>query len=207
MYRNDDDAARYRADAATAEAERLRQENERMRMAMQAPPTMPMYHALPTDTVYKMDVRGMPLQERARIAQHTLRPFPVIATVLLNFISFGLFGLIHFGMMHDRMPRAADNDPSSGKAIGYQFIPYYNLYWVFFNSLRLCDRLTLQFRLRAQQDHAPRGLMMATCVCSVIPYVNILALLFLWPITAGVLQASVNRAAQLPPQAWDSTHY
>ena len=95
------------------------------------------------------------LAERARLAAHSLRPFPVWLVGVLNLITFGLFPFIHFGLMHDKLPKAASNDPSAGKAIGFQFIPYYNLYWIFFQSLRLCDRLTLQLKLRGRQDRAP----------------------------------------------------
>jgi hypothetical protein len=210
MYRDDQDAARLRADAATREAERLRQENYQMRHAIVAQqPVMPTYVAMPADMIYKhADIRMLPLQERARLAQHRLTPFPVAATMILNFITLGLFGIIHFGSMHDRLPQAAANDPSSGKSIGFTFIPYFNLYWVFFNCLRLTDRLTLQFRLRGLPMTGPRGMVMATCILGVIPYVNILiAFPIMWTIAVGMLQSTVNKVAALPPNSWDPTTY
>jgi hypothetical protein len=108
-------------------------------------------------------------------------------------------------MQHDRMPRAAHNDPSAAKAIGFQFIPYYNLYWTFFNALRLCDRLTLQLKLRGLRERAPRGMVLAACILTVIPYVNMIAIPILWTIAACMLQSTVNRVASLSPMAWDAT--
>ncbi|HEU4727535.1 MAG TPA: hypothetical protein VFT22_06595, partial [Kofleriaceae bacterium] len=135
MYRDDQEAQQQRLEATAREAERLRKENESMRLAvgrMQvAGPGTTL--ALPPGAVYTLvDMRSLPLEERARLAMHALRPFPVWLVGLLNVLTFGLFPFIHFGLMHDRLPRAAHNDPSAGKAIGYQFIPYYNLYWIFF---------------------------------------------------------------------------
>jgi hypothetical protein len=210
MYQDDKEAMYQRADAATREAERLRRENEAMRNAMvvqqHVPPT---FAVLPPTMVYPhLDVRSLPLPERARLAQHSLKRFPVAATIILNWLTLGIFGFFHFSLMHDRMPAAASNDPSGGKAVGFQFIPYFNLYWIFFNSRRLCDRLNLQFRLRGQPDQAPKGAMTAACIFTVIPYIGwLLGYLFMWPIAAGRLQAAVNRAAELPQGSWDPTVY
>ena len=86
--------------------------------------------ALPHNYVYTMpDVRMLPLEERARLAVHDVKPFPVWLAGVLNVLTFGLFSVIHFGRLHDRLPRASQNDPSTARAIGFQFIPYYNLYW------------------------------------------------------------------------------
>jgi hypothetical protein len=207
MYRDDQEALHARVDSVEREAEQLRKENEAMRRAVASQPS----HAVSTlamtpDRVYSaLDPRRLPLEERARLAQHALRPFPVWVVGVLNVLTFGLFPMIHFGLMHDRLPRAASNDPSSGKAIGFQFIPYYNLYWMFFSALRLSDRLTLQFRIRGLQGAAPRGVVLAACICSVIPYVNILMLPILWTIAACMLQATVNEIAALPLDSWDAS--
>jgi hypothetical protein len=207
IYRDDQEALRQRLDGTEREAEQLRKENEAMRAVVgrQVAPNTTL--ALPPSAVYTLvDIQALPLEERARLAVHALRPFPVWLVGILNLLTFGLFPMIHFGMMHDKLPRAAHNDPSAGKAIGYQFIPYYNLYWIFFSSLRLCDRLSLQLRLRGLQARAPRGLVLAACVVSVIPYVNVLiAFPVLWTIAACMLQSTVNQVASLRATEWDAT--
>ncbi|HUJ59164.1 MAG TPA: hypothetical protein VLX92_11750 [Kofleriaceae bacterium] len=207
MYRDDGEALLRKAESAAAEAERLERENVAMRaevariQAGRVPTTFGM--AFP---VYQLrDVAMLPLGERARLAQHAVRPFPVWLVGILNVLTLGLFPLIHFGMLHDRLPRAAHNDPSAGKAIGFQFIPYFNLYWIFFSALRLCDRLTLQAKLRRQPFGAPRGLVVAACVLTVIPYINFfIGIPIVWTIAVCLLQSTVNKVAALDPAVWDA---
>jgi hypothetical protein len=208
-YRDDQEALHQRLEGVEREAERLRRENEAMRVAVggvHAPPAVGMTFALPPGAVYRLvDVQNLPLEERARLAAHTVRPFPAWAVAVLNVVTLGLFPLIHFGLQHDRMPRAVENDPGAGKAIGFTFIPYYNFYWIFFNALRLCDRLDLQLKLRARPERSPRGLVLAACILSVIPYVNLVIGPILWTIVACFLQSTINRVAALSPTDWDAT--
>ncbi len=196
MYRDDSDAIRERVHVLDREAELLRRQNEAIRQ-----------HNLMLQRSYGRggDVYRVPAEllapaERAVLAHHQIRStFPAWATGILNLISFGLFGLIHFGMMQDRLPRAAHDDPSAGKSIGFAFIPYYNLYWMFFSSLRFTDRMNLQFRLRGLPDGIPRGLVMASCICSMIPYVNIVTMPILWTVTVVLMQMAANRLARMEP--------
>jgi hypothetical protein len=207
MYRDDQEALRYRLDGVSREAEQLRKENQAMRaavgnLAVEVPSST---LALPAGAVYSVvDVRSLALAERARLAQHSLQRFPVWLVGLLNLVTFGVFPLIHFGLMHDKLPRAAHDDPSAAKAIGFQFIPGFSLYWIFFNSLRLCDRLTLQLRLRDRYAAAPRGIVLAACIVTVIPYVNVF-MPILWTIAVCLLQSTVNEVAELKRSEWDAT--
>lgn len=220
MYREDQEALEQRASAAAREAERLRRENEAMRAAMGAqaaayPYGQPYGYGQPSSLsiapsiLYapNFDVRNLPVQERARLSYHQLSRFPVWAMAVLNIVTLGLFPLIHFSLMHDKLPRAAADDPSGGKALGFSFIPYFNIfYWLFFNSLRLCSRLTLQFKLRGLPDRAPRAMVLTATIFGAIPYVNLLiGIPIMWTIAAPMLQASVNRIAALPPTQWDGT--
>lgn len=208
-----------RADAATEEAERLRRENNALRQAMTAPqyaypyPQQPMMMpplgmigaAYPAHVIYQGDVRMLPLQERARLSQHTLSSFPTAVVVLLHIFTFGLFNWIHFGLKHDALPKAAADDPGAGKAIGFHLIPFFNLYWNFFQPLRLCDRLDLQAKLRGLPPVAPRGLVMACCIMMLIPLANYIALLIMWPIASGMTQSAINKIAAMPPSTFDAT--
>lgn len=222
MYRNDQDALLARADEATKEADKLRRENEQMRAAMAQAPQQPGYgYALPPpfgmvpayqsmspQVIYgeHFDPRMLPVNERARLAAHTVRRFPVWAIALLYIVTLGIFPLIHFGLLHDRMPSAAHDDPSAGKAIGFQFIPVFWMYWIFFSTLRLNDRLTLQLRLRGVGSRAPRGYLIATCVMSVIPYIGwFIGAPIMWLIAVCLLQSKVNQVASLPATQWDAT--
>jgi hypothetical protein len=125
----------------------------------------------------------------------TLTPLPVAVVILLHFVTCGIFPTIWFGLMHGKLPKTRPDDPSAGQAVGFMFIPFFNLYWVFFSYIRLCDRIDEQ---RIRHGLAPnnlRGLAIATCIVIVIPYVNLLGALILDPIFFGVLQATANELA------------
>ena len=123
------------------------------------------------------------------------------AVVLLNYVTLGIFNLIWFGLMHDKMPKIRHDDPSAGKAIGFMFIPFFNLYWMFFMYCRLCDRIAEQRELRGLPGESLRGLAIAACVVSLIPYVGCCVGPFImWPIFVGMLQAKVNELVQVTQQ-------
>lgn len=95
---------------------------------------------------------------------HRLGEFPVWAVVLLTiFVPF--FALIWLGLMHDQMPKHRQDDPSGGKAIGFGFIPFFNIwYWNFFSYPRLVLRVNEQ-RLAAGLPPANlSGLATTLCV-------------------------------------------
>jgi hypothetical protein len=78
---------------------------------------------------------------------HQLTSFPVAAVILLHYITCGIFSLIWLNLMHGKLPRVRSDDPSAGRAIGFCFIPFYNLYWIFFTYRRLCLRIDEQRNL------------------------------------------------------------
>jgi len=132
---------------------------------------------------------------------HCLETFSVSGTMVLQIVTSGIFPLIWFGLMHGKMPRTRPDDPSAGKAIGFMFIPFFNLYWVFFSYLRLCDRINDQRRMRGLAPTAPRGMAIASTIAMLIPYVNILVgALILRPIFVGMLQGSVNELVAVTAQ-------
>ena len=146
------------------------------------------------------DITSIGPAERQLLGEHHLESFPVWAAGILHLATFGLFSLVFYGIQQGRMPRAAHDDPTTGKAIGFQFIPFFNVYWLFFNTLRLCDRITLQYRLRGRSDEAPRGLVLASSVCSVVGIFGfLLSLITLWPIATCLLQYRINRLVELGP--------
>ncbi|MEO7328466.1 MAG: hypothetical protein ABI193_07810 [Minicystis sp.] len=195
MFRSDRDALAQEVEDLRHEQERLRLENEAMAREIvvrrrDAP-------GLPSGlNLYKVGVGHLSAGEQAALQRHSLTTFPAWAAVLLHFVTFGLFPLIHFGLQHDRLPLVEKDDPSAGKAIGFTFIPYFNLYWIVFNTLRLTDRVNLQFRLRGQPDAVPRAFIAVASVIGVIPYLNILlGWTVFWPIVIFYLQRAVNELA------------
>jgi hypothetical protein len=72
---------------------------------------------------------------------HGLTSFPVPLVILPHYMTCGLFPLIWLNLMHGKLPRIRPDDPSAGKAVGFCFIPFFNLYWIFFTFRRLCLRI------------------------------------------------------------------
>jgi hypothetical protein len=67
-----------------------------------------------------------------------------------------------------------------GQAVGYMFIPFYNLYWIFAANLGLADAVDYTLGACNSPLRTPRGLITAACILQVIPYVNFLVAPFFW---------------------------
>lgn len=203
MFRSDRDALAQEVEDLRAEKERLAAENEAMRHDLLARRAVP--GARLTGNIYKDGVAHLGQGERLALARHSVESFPVWAAVVLHFLTFGLFSLIHFSRLHNRLPRAAQDDPTAGRAIGFSFIPYFHFYWHVFNPMRLADRINLQFRLRNLPDAVPRQLVVTAAVLGVIPYVNyFIGYTIVWPIAIAYLQRAVNQLAALPSDRLDT---
>jgi hypothetical protein len=147
------------------------------------------------------DVHQLPEQQRAQYMQHRLTSFPTWAAVALSAIPLVLFSLFLFptifiGLKHSDLPKIKHDDFTAGKAIGFMFIPFFNLYWQFRFWLSLADKINFQYRLREQPAPVPRGLILTMCILNVIPYVNILSFLFVLPVAVGFIQAAANGLAE-----------
>jgi hypothetical protein len=202
MFRSDRDALAQQVEEMREEQAQLRAQNDAMRHDLLARrQQLPEAHRGVGihGSVYKMGVAQLTAGDRAALAHHDIEAFPIWATLLLHYLTLGLFSVVHVSLLHDRLPQAERDDPSAAKAVGFSFIPYFNLYWMFFNSLRLADRLNLQLRLRGLPDAVPRGLIIACSVISMIPYLGwFLGVFFLWPIAVGYFRSAANTLAALP---------
>lgn len=199
MYRDEKDAMAHQVAALSKEADTLRADNEAMRQQLlalrQAGGGGPSSMALPYGSG---GVAHLSPGDRAALAHHNLTEFPVWAVAILHLMTFGLFSIIHFGLQHDKLPKAANNDPGAGEAIGFSFIPFFNLYWWFFNPLRLAERLNLQYQLRGEAPKAPTALMIACSVLTIIPWVNFfVGIPIMWTIGSCFLQSSINDLARM----------
>jgi hypothetical protein len=77
--------------------------------------------------------------------------------VVLSAVTIGIFGSVYLQLKQDRLPVVKPNDPSAVKAIGFLFIPFFNIYWYFVVWPRLVDRLNFQYRLRGRPAPIDRG--------------------------------------------------
>lgn len=126
-------------------------------------------------------------------AVHQLASFPVAVLILLHFFTLGIFSMVWLNLMHGRLPRIRQDDPSAARAIGFCFIPLFNLYWIFFTYRRLCVRLDEQRGLYGLPPSNLKGLATAACIFRIIPYLNVLlGFTILTPVFIGMVQSSVN---------------
>lgn len=139
--------------------------------------------------------RYYPMAVPAGAAAHELSGFSPGLVLLFHVLKLGVFSFVHFQLMHGRLPKLRPDDPSAGKAIGFMFIPVFNLYWVFFANLRLIDRIDEQRRFAGLPPTDARGLFITTMVLLFIPCVN-LAGLVVFLVYLARLQVGVNELVQ-----------
>jgi len=125
---------------------------------------------------------------------HHLKSFSVVGLILLHYLTFGIFSIIWLNAFHGKLPKVRSDDPSGGRAIGFCFIPFFNLYWIFFSFRRLCLRMDEQRALYGLAPGNLRGMATTACILQVIPYLNILiGYTITFPIFIGLMQSSVNQ--------------
>lgn len=191
VFRDDREAMRLENDALRRELDQTRRENHALRESV----SQLAGFKRPEDprSLYVKDPRTLTEGERVLLGEHGLRQFPPWLAALLHLITFGLFSVIHFGMMHGRLPRVAVDDPSSGRAVGLMFVPYWNFYWLFFSPLRLADRINLQFALRDDPRRVWKGPIVFGAVLSLFMYFVPVA----WLIAVYQTQKRVNELVAL----------
>jgi hypothetical protein len=100
------------------------------------------------------------------------------------------------------LPKRRPDDPGTGKAIGFMFIPFFNIYWICFFWTRLCTRINDERTRVGLPPTAPRQLVIAilwTYLGMFIPLLNILAIiaiLVMLVIVTIQIQQSLNGLAE-----------
>jgi hypothetical protein len=134
-------------------------------------------------------------EQREQYRRHGLNPFPTWLAVVLHFLTLGIFTFIAHGLKFSKLPVVKQNDFGTGKAIGFMFIPFFNIYWLFRFALGLTDRLNFQHKLRGLPPPVSRGLVLAACIVNLIPYIGLISFAILVPIVSGQWQSAANRLA------------
>jgi len=137
--------------------------------------------------------------ERVQILQSSIPIppiFPIWALIVLHYFTLGIFSIVWLNHYHDYLSRTKPDDPTSGRAIGFLFIPFYSLYWIFFTHLRLCERVDRDRQGVELPVHSLRSWALACSVIQIIPYINIFNYLFLYLCFAIPMQKSLNELAE-----------
>lgn len=200
VFRDDREALHAQNEELRREVEVLRAQ-QRALMAHVEAQSQPGAAAMPLAWrgVYREGPPPLSDGERVVFGQHRLVATSPGLVVALHLLTFGLYSIVHFGRMHDALPAIERDDPSAAKAIGFNFIPYFNLYWMFFSPLRLVDRINLQFQLRGEEAPISRQAVLVASITSLVlmlfPYFIPLA----WVFSAWQTQRAINRLVDLGP--------
>jgi len=153
-------------------------------------PVAPASAALPSTA---SDEKDFPAQPR-------LSELSPLLAVFLHVWTLGLFGLFYYPWLHSQLPKTRPDDPTGGRAFGFLFIPFFNLYWVFFCYGRLCLRISEQ---RAAHGLPPNRLHVLVTILGIgmillIPYgLNLFLWAWLSTVLVGLLQTNINELAQV----------
>ena len=138
-------------------------------------------------------------QEREAYKQNLLSPgMAPWVVVVLSAVTIGIFGTVYLQLKQSRLPVVKPNDPSAAKAIGFLFIPFFNLYWYFVVWRRLVDRLNFQYRLRGRPAPIDRGQMTAAQILALLGSILIFGQVVGWVwvlVFAAKIQSASNDLA------------
>lgn len=104
--------------------------------------------------------------------------FSLLFFLLLILLPFLRFAWVYhsWAALPEGLRARSDGTPvSPWGAVGWHFVPFYNLYWMFAQRSWLCDGLDRLARELELPRTAPRGLGIGSNILSLIPYVGMLA--------------------------------
>ncbi len=130
-----------------------------------------------------------------QLKQNQLSSFNPVVAIILTIVTFGIFPSIFYALKHGRLPRVKDNDPSAGKAVGFQFIPYFNIYWMFVVWPRLIDRINFQFRLRGRPSPISRSFVITTLILMFVLIGYLMAPVVIWQTQKAINELAAERGA------------
>lgn len=114
-------------------------------------------------------------------------------SVFFYLITFWIFGIFYYGFKHEDFPILKENDIWSGQAIWWMLIPVFNIYWRFIFRWKLIRRINLQYKVRKWNKPLSEDFITIVLVLWLIPWLNILIFLTLFPIIIYQVQNAINQ--------------
>jgi hypothetical protein len=168
VYRDEKIALAEQNQQLTEEVNRIREENEAMRLAIM----QRSLHAggVNEHVVYDANVRVLSPGDRVAYGQHQLKAFSPWVAMALHFCTFGLWSMFHFGRMHGGLPKLRQDDPDMAKSVWMFWVPYVNLWWMFFSPTRLIDRINFQYLIRGKEAPLTKTWVVLAGITSLLFY-------------------------------------
>jgi len=135
------------------------------------------------------------MRDQCRARGLYFHSYPVWVMVLLTILTLGIYAYFWLSHWHGVMPKRRNDDPGTARAIGFIFIPVFNLYWQFESLLRVSTRLDEELEAAGYVDRVPKELVRWMLILNFIPYLGLVSGLVLAPIAVGVYQSRVNLLA------------
>jgi hypothetical protein len=191
VYRDEKIALAEQNQQLTEEVNRIREENEAMRIAIM----QRNIHASSANehVVYDTNVRMVSPGDRVAYGQHQLRAFSPWAAMALHFCTLGIWSMFHFGRMHGSLPKLRQDDPDMAKSVWMFWVPYVNLWWMFFSPTRLIDRINFQYLIRGRQAPLTKTSAILAGITSLLFYFVPLV----WLVAIYQTQKAVNELVAL----------
>jgi len=98
---------------------------------------------------------------------------------------------------------------TAGKAVGFLFIPIYNIYWMFVSLKGLASDANYFLKQRRMNDKINEGLSTTTCVFNIIPYLNFISIIFInilvyqWADFYNTVVSNWDELSTMPVLDWE----
>ena len=112
----------------------------------------------------------------------------------LHYLTLGLSTTFWYGMQYSKLPKIQDDDFDSIKAIGFAFIPIFNIFWLFIFWDKFLKRINFQLKIRGEEEIKQNLKYLGNNITLMIPIFTIASVI---PIL-GIATALLNYFILMP---------
>ena len=137
--------------------------------------------------------------------QGEIKVVPVANAVIFVILTFGIYHLFWLGRIFTELHSRRATTITPGKAVGFLFIPFFNLVWVFMVWKEIGDAISRQYVSAGLRPPgtavvwlAPVSLILGLVLNIAAPPLGSVIILILLPISMGLAQSWMNELATIP---------